>query len=97
MQLLGNSGDYDIVITEIGGTVGDIESLPYIESVRQMVWDLGEHNAIVIHLTLVPYLACWRIKNKTYTAFSKTLMESGIKADILVCTGMKFQMRFVIN
>jgi CTP synthase len=57
MQLLGNSGDYDIVITEIGGTVGDIESLPYIESVRQMVWDLGEHNAIVIHLTLVPYLA----------------------------------------
>jgi CTP synthase len=56
MQLLGNSGDYDIVITEIGGT-GDIESLPYIESVRQMVWDLGEHNAIVIHLTLVPYLA----------------------------------------
>jgi CTP synthase len=55
MQLLGNSGDYDIVITEIGGTVGDIESLPYIESV-QMVWDLGEHNAM-IHLTLVPYLA----------------------------------------
>jgi CTP synthase len=55
MQLL-NSGDYDIVITEIGGTVGDIESLPYIESVRQMVWDLG-NNAIVIHLTLVPYLA----------------------------------------
>jgi CTP synthase len=42
--MLGNSGDYDIVITEIGGTVGDIESLPYIESVRQMVWDLGEHN-----------------------------------------------------
>jgi CTP synthase len=49
MQLLGNSGDYDIVITEIGGTVGDIESLPYIESVRQLVWELGEHNGIVIH------------------------------------------------
>jgi CTP synthase len=64
MQLLGNSGDYDIVITEIGGTVGDIESLPYIESVRQMVWDLGEHNAIVIHLTLVPYCRCRRIKTK---------------------------------
>jgi CTP synthase len=56
MQLLGKSGDYDVIITEIGGTVGDIESLPYIESVRQLVWDMGEKNAIVIHLTLVPYL-----------------------------------------
>ena len=53
MQLLGKSGDYDIVITEIGGTVGDIESLPYIESVRQLVWDLGENNAIVIHFFIV--------------------------------------------
>jgi CTP synthase len=58
MQLLGNSGDYDIVITEIGGTVGDIESLPYIESVRQMVWDLGEHNAID-SFNFVPYCHCW--------------------------------------
>lgn len=57
MQQLGRSGDYDIVITEIGGTVGDIESLPYIESVRQLVWELGDNNGIVIHLTLVPYLA----------------------------------------
>lgn len=55
MQLLGNSGDYDIVITEIGGTVGDIESLPYIEAVRQLLWELGDDNAIVIHLTLVPF------------------------------------------
>ncbi|WP_281323797.1 CTP synthase [Flavobacterium sp. IMCC34518] len=86
MQLLGNSGDYDIIITEIGGTVGDIESLPYIESVRQLVWDLGEHNAIVIHLTLVPYLAAaGELKTKPTQHSVKTLMESGIKADILVC------------
>lgn len=86
MQLLGNSGDYDIVITEIGGTVGDIESLPYIESVRQLVWELGEHNGIVIHLTLVPYLAAaGELKTKPTQHSVKTLMESGIKADILVC------------
>ena len=86
IQLLGNSGDYDIVITEIGGTVGDIESLPYIESVRQLVWDLGEHNAIVIHLTLIPYLAAaGELKTKPTQHSVKTLMESGIKADILVC------------
>lgn len=86
MQLLGNSGDYDIIITEIGGTVGDIESLPYIESVRQLVWDMGENNAIVIHLTLVPYLAAaGELKTKPTQHSVKTLMESGIKADILVC------------
>lgn len=86
MQLLGKSGDFDIVITEIGGTVGDIESLPYIESVRQLVWDLGENNAIVIHLTLVPYLAAaGELKTKPTQHSVKTLMESGIKADILVC------------
>lgn len=86
MQLLGKSGDYDIVITEIGGTVGDIESLPYIESVRQLVWELGERNGIVIHLTLVPYLAAaGELKTKPTQHSVKTLMESGIKADILVC------------
>jgi len=86
MQLLGKSGDYDIVITEIGGTVGDIESLPYIESVRQLVWDLGENNSVVIHLTLVPYLAAaGELKTKPTQHSVKTLMESGIKADILVC------------
>ena len=86
IQLLGNSGDYDIVITEIGGTVGDIESLPYIESVRQLVWELGEHNGIVIHLTLVPFLAAaGELKTKPTQHSVKTLMESGIKADILVC------------
>lgn len=86
MQLLGKSGNYDIVITEIGGTVGDIESLPYIESVRQLLWELGENNGIVVHLTLVPYLsAAGELKTKPTQHSVKTLMESGIKADILVC------------
>ncbi|MET1260420.1 CTP synthase [Flagellimonas sp. DF-77] len=86
VQLLGKSGDYDIVITEIGGTVGDIESLPYIEAVRQLLWELGENNGIVIHLTLVPFLsAAGELKTKPTQHSVKTLMESGIKADILVC------------
>ena len=86
VQLLGNSGEYDIVITEIGGTVGDIESLPYIEAVRQLLWELGDGNGIVIHLTLVPYLsAAGELKTKPTQHSVKTLMESGIKADILVC------------
>lgn len=86
MQLLGESGDYDIVITEIGGTVGDIESLPYIESVRQLIWDLGRENALVIHLTLIPYLAAaGELKTKPTQHSVKTLMESGISADIIVC------------
>lgn len=86
IQLLGNSGEYDIVITEIGGTVGDIESLPYIEAVRQLLWELGDNNGVVIHLTLVPYLAAaGELKTKPTQHSVKTLMESGIKADILVC------------
>ncbi len=86
IQILGNSGEYDIVITEIGGTVGDIESLPYIESVRQLLWELGDNNAIVVHLTLIPYLsAAGELKTKPTQHSVKTLMESGIKADILVC------------
>ncbi|MBU2951473.1 CTP synthase [Tamlana agarivorans] len=86
IQILGKSGDYDIVITEIGGTVGDIESLPYIEAVRQLRWDLGEDNGIVIHLTLVPFLsAAGELKTKPTQHSVKTLMESGVQADILVC------------
>ena len=86
IQILGNSGDFDIVITEIGGTVGDIESLPYVEAVRQLEWDLGEHNTCVIHLTLVPYLsAAGELKTKPTQHSVKTLMESGVQADILVC------------
>ena len=86
IQLLGQSGDFDVVITEIGGTVGDIESLPYIESVRQLLWELGDDNAMVIHLTLIPYLsAAGELKTKPTQHSVKTLMESGIKADVLVC------------
>ncbi|MGB3776276.1 MAG: CTP synthase [Leeuwenhoekiella sp.] len=86
IQILGNSGDYDIILTEIGGTVGDIESLPYIEAVRQLKWELGDDNALVIHLTLIPFLsAAGELKTKPTQHSVKTLMESGIKADILVC------------
>ena len=80
------TGEYDIIITEIGGTVGDIESLPYIEALRQMKWDLGQFNVLAIHLTLVPYLsAAGELKTKPTQHSVKTLMESGINADILVC------------
>ena len=86
VQLLGKTGEFDIVITEIGGTVGDIESLPYIEAVRQLKWELGDDNALVIHLTLIPYLkAAGELKTKPTQHSVKTLMESGIQADILVC------------
>ncbi|GGE07018.1 CTP synthase [Psychroflexus salis] len=86
IQILGNTGEYNIVITEIGGTVGDIESLPYIEAVRQLKWELGDYNSLVIHLTLVPYLsAAKELKTKPTQHSVKTLMESGIAADILVC------------
>ena len=86
IKIFGNSGDYDIVITEIGGTVGDIESLPYIESVRQLRWELGDNNSLVIHLTLIPYLsAAGELKTKPTQHSVKTLMESGVNADILVC------------
>ena len=86
IQLLGKNHEYDIVITEIGGTVGDIESLPYIEAVRQLKWELGDDNALVIHLTLVPFLsAAGELKTKPTQHSVKTLMESGIRADILVC------------
>ncbi|SEB38847.1 CTP synthase [Tenacibaculum sp. MAR_2009_124] len=86
IQILGNTGDYDIVITEIGGTIGDIESLPYVEAVRQLQWELGEENVIVIHLTLVPYLAAaGELKTKPTQHSVKMLMQSGVSPDILVC------------
>jgi len=86
MRTLGETGDYDIIITEIGGTVGDIESLPYIESVRQIVYELGDNNSMVIHLTLIPFLsATGELKTKPTQHSVKTLMESGIKADVIVC------------
>ena len=85
IQLLGNTGKYDFVITEIGGTVGDIEALPYIEAVRQLKWEL-ENSALFIHLTLVPYLAAaGELKTKPTQHSVKTLLEAGIQPDILVC------------
>ena len=86
IQILGKTGDYDVVITEIGGTVGDIESLPYVESVRQLLWELGDNNAIVVHLTLVPYLAAaGELKTKPTQHSVKMLMQSGVSPDVLVC------------
>jgi CTP synthase len=85
MMLLGDSGEFDIVITEIGGTVGDIESLPYVETVRQLKWELG-NSAMVIHLTLVPFLAAaGELKTKPTQHSVKALLELGVQPDILVC------------
>jgi CTP synthase len=86
IKLLGETGDYEIVITEIGGTVGDIESLPYIESVRQLLWELKDEDALVIHLTLLPYLSSTKeLKTKPTQHSVKLLLESGVQPDILVC------------
>ncbi len=84
--LLGESGQYDFIITEIGGSVGDIESLPFVEAVRQVRWDLGANNAMVIHLTLIPYLkAAKELKTKPTQHSVKELLSYGIQPDILVC------------
>lgn len=87
---LGETGDYDIVITEIGGCVGDIESLPFIEAVRQARWDLGENNCLVVHLTLIPFLkAAKELKTKPTQHSVKQLLEAGIQPDLLVCRSEK--------
>ena len=84
--LLGQSGQYDLILTELGGTVGDIESLPYVEAVRQLRWDVGRDNCMVIHLTLVPYLnAAKELKTKPTQHSVKELLSLGIQPDILVC------------
>jgi len=84
--LLGESGQYDFIITEIGGSVGDIESLPFVEAVRQVRWDLGAHSSMVIHLTLIPYLkAAKELKTKPTQHSVKELLSYGIQPDILVC------------
>jgi len=84
--LLGETGNYDIVISEIGGTVGDIESLPYVEAMRQMRWELGATSCMVIHLTLIPYLnAAKELKTKPTQHSVKALLSSGVQPDILVC------------
>ncbi|WP_185882780.1 CTP synthase [Blattabacterium cuenoti] len=90
IQFLGKSKNYDIVIIEIGGTVGDIEVLPYIESLRQLKWKLGKHNVLVVHLTLLPYISVTgEIKTKPTQHSIQKLMESGIQADIIVCRTKK--------
>ena len=86
VQLLGISNDFDIVITELGGTVGDIESLTYLEALRQLRWELGSDNCLVIHLTLIPYLrAAKELKTKPTQHSVKELLNTGIQPDILVC------------
>ncbi len=85
IKILGTENNFDFVITEIGGTVGDIESLPYVEAVRQLKWEMGKH-ALVIHLTLVPYLAAaGELKTKPTQHSVKQLLQLGVQPDILVC------------
>lgn len=86
ITLLGQKNEYDIVITELGGTVGDIESLPYIEAVRQLKWEMGDENCLVVHLTLIPYLkAAKELKTKPTQHSVKMMSENGLNPDILVC------------
>lgn len=86
MLLLGADDTYDIIITEIGGTVGDIESLPFIEAVRQLQWELPEEDLMVVHLTLIPYLrAAKELKTKPTQHSVKMLSETGVHPDIIVC------------
>ena len=86
MLLLGKSGQYDVIITEIGGTVGDIESLPFIEAMRQLQWELPDEDCLVIHLTLVPYLsAAKELKTKPTQHSVKLLQQDGVQPDILIC------------
>jgi len=86
MLLLGQSGAYDIVITEIGGTIGDIESLPFVEAVRQLQWEMEEEDCLVVHLTLIPYLkAAKELKTKPTQHSVKLMSENGLHPDIIVC------------
>lgn len=86
MLLLGKTGEYDIVITEIGGTVGDIESLPFVEAVRQIQWELPEEDCLVVHLTLIPYLkAAKELKTKPTQHSVRMLSQEGVHPDIIVC------------
>jgi CTP synthase len=86
MKFLGESGKYDIIITEIGGTVGDIESLPFIEAMRQIMLEMGRKNAISVHVTLVPYIiSAGEMKTKPTQHSVKNLLELGIQPNILIC------------
>ena len=86
MLLLGRTGEYDVILTEIGGTVGDMESQPFIEAVRQLQWELPEEDCMSIHLTLIPYLSAAReLKTKPTQHSVQTLQQSGVKPDVIVC------------
>lgn len=86
MLLLGKTGRYDVVITELGGTVGDIESTPYLEAVRQLQWELPDEDCLIVHLTLVPFLnAAKELKTKPTQHSVKMLQQSGLNPDIIVC------------
>jgi len=86
MQLLGQNDQFDIIISEIGGTVGDIESLPYIEAIRQLQWELPDEDLLVVHLTLIPYLkAAKELKTKPTQHSVKMLSENGVFPDVIVC------------
>jgi CTP synthase len=86
MMLLGNSGKFDVVITELGGTVGDIESLPFVEAVRQIQWELPEEDCVVVHLTLIPYLkSAKELKTKPTQHSVRLLSEEGVHPNVIVC------------
>ena len=86
MLLLGQSKEYDIIISEIGGTVGDIESLPFIEALRQLQWELPEEDTVVVHLTLIPYLkAAKELKTKPTQHSVRMMSQEGVHPDIIVC------------
>lgn len=86
MLLLGETGQYDIIITELGGTVGDIESLPFVEAVRQLQWELPEEDCVVVHLTLIPYLsAAKELKTKPTQHSVRLLSEEGVHPNVIVC------------
>src|SRR5688572_30520858 len=86
MMLLGDSGNYDIIVTELGGTVGDIESLPFVEAVRQLQWEMPEEDCMVVHLTLIPYLkAAKELKTKPTQHSVRMLSQEGVTPDVIVC------------
>jgi len=86
MMLLGESGEFDIVITELGGTVGDIESLPFVEAVRQLQWEMPEEDCMVVHLTLIPYLrAAKELKTKPTQHSVRLLSQEGVHPNVIVC------------
>lgn len=86
MLLLGRTGEYDVILTEIGGTVGDMESQPFVEAVRQLQWELPEEDVMCIHLTLIPYLsAAKELKTKPTQHSVQTLQQAGVKPDVIVC------------